>query len=150
MVTGLWVATGAEVSIAMRPKAYAEPVNVVLTTMCRLTISAAVVCITMFVPNQSHARDDGRFANSPLEEWFDRLASKNGLCCTFADGVSVQDVDWDTQNGRYRVRIQGEWIEVPDAAVITEPNRFGPAVVWPYNDRYGNTQIRCFIPGAGT
>jgi len=53
----------------------------------------------MFVPNQSHARDDGRFANSPLKEWFDRLASKNGLCCTFADGVSVQDVDWDTQMG---------------------------------------------------
>ena len=34
--------------------------------------------------------------------------------------------------------------------VVTEPNRFGPAVVWPYNDRYGNTQIRCFMPGAGT
>jgi len=32
----------------------------------------------------------------------------------------------------------------------SEPNRFGPAVVWPYNDRYGNTQIRCFMPGAGT
>jgi hypothetical protein len=26
----------------------------------------------------------------------------------------------------------------------------GPAVVWPFNDRYGNTQIRCFMPGAGT
>ena len=37
-----------------------------------------------------------------------------------------------------------------DSAVVTEPNRFGPAVVWPYNDRYGNTQIRCFMPGAGT
>ena len=48
------------------------------------------------------------------------------------------------------VRIYGQWIVVPDAAVVTEPNRFGPAVVWPYNDRYGNTQIRCFMPGAGT
>jgi len=64
--------------------------------------------------------------------------------------VSVQDVDWDTQDGHYRVRIQGEWVVVPDAAVVTEPNRFGPAVVWPYNDRYGNAQIRCFLPGAGT
>ena len=62
----------------------------------------------------------------------------------------MQDVDWDTQDGRYRVRIYGQWIVVPDAAVVTEPNRFGPAVVWPYNDRYGNTQIRCFMPGAGT
>ena len=134
----------------MRPKACAAPVDVVVITRYRLTMAVAVVCMTVFVPNHSHARDDGRFANSPLKEWFDRLASKNGLCCAFADGVSVQDVDWDTQDGHYRVRIQGEWIEVPDAAVITEPNRFGPAVVWPYNDRYGNTQIRCFMPGAGT
>jgi len=134
----------------MRPKACAAPVDVVVITRYRLTMAVAVVCMTVFVPNHSHARDDGRFANSPLKEWFDRLASKNGLCCAFADGVSVQDVDWDTRDGHYRVRIQGEWIEVPDAAVITEPNRFGPAVVWPYNDRYGNTQIRCFMPGAGT
>ena len=76
--------------------------------------------------------------------------AETDLCCAFADGVSVQDVDWDTQDGHYRVRIQGEWIVVPDAAVVTEPNRFGPTVVWPYNDRYGNTQIRCFMPGAGT
>jgi hypothetical protein len=134
----------------MRPKANTAGVDFVEATRYRLTIAVAVVCITMFGLNHSHARDDGRFANSPLKEWFDRLASKNGLCCAFADGVSVQDVDWDTQDGHYRVRIQGEWIEVPDAAVITEPNRFGPTVVWPYNDRYGNTQIRCFMPGAGT
>ena len=124
--------------------------SMLVTTRHRLTMAVAVVCMTVFVPNHSHARDDGRFANSPLKGWFDRLASKNGLCCAFADGVSVQDVDWDTQDGHYRVRIQGEWIEVPDAAVITEPNRFGPAVVWPYNDRDGNTRIRCFMPGAGT
>ena len=31
-----------------------------------------------------------------------------------------------------------------------EPNRFGPAVVWPYHAGDGTTQIRCFIPGAGT
>ena len=67
----------------------------------------------------------------------------------FCRRCQVQDVDWDTQDGHYRVRIHGEWIVLPDAAVVTEPNRFGPTVVWPYNDRYGNTQIRCFMPGAG-
>ena len=30
-------------------------------------------------------RDNGRYANSPLKSWFDRLASGNGLCCSFAD-----------------------------------------------------------------
>jgi hypothetical protein len=60
----------------------------------------------------------------------------------------VQDVDWDTQDGRYRVRLQGEWVVVP-TALASEPNRFGPAVVWPYFDANGATQIRCFMPGAG-
>ena len=119
--------------------------------MCRLTnLAALVLYLTTLVSNQLNARDDGRFANSPLKPWFDRLASGKGLCCSFADGFSVQDVDWDTQDGQYRVRIYGQWFVVPDDAVVAEPNRFGPAVVWPYNDRYGNTQIRCFMPGAGT
>jgi hypothetical protein len=97
------------------------------------------------------ARDDGRYANSPLKSWFDQLASGKGLCCSFADGFSIQDVDWDTAgpDGTYRVRIHGEWINVPPNAVVTEPNRFGPAVVWPYMDGDGQTQIRCFLPGAG-
>lgn len=112
--------------------------------------AAVALCINAFIPSQLLAHDDGRFANSPLKTWFDRLASGKGLCCSFADGVSVQDVDWDTtQEGRYRVRLNGQWIVVPDAAVVTEPNRFGPAVVWPYQDVNGVTQIRCFIPGAG-
>ena len=95
------------------------------------------------------ARDDGRYANSPLKSWFDQLASGKGLCCSFADGFSVDNVDWDTQDGHYRVRLYGEWIVVPDNAVVTEPNKFGPAIVWPYMDTDGQTQIRCFLPGAG-
>jgi hypothetical protein len=95
------------------------------------------------------ARDDGRYASSPLKSWFDRLASGKGLCCSFADGFRVDDVDWDTQDGHYRVRLNGEWIVVPDNAVVTEPNKFGPAVVWPYMGTDGQTQIRCFLPGAG-
>ena len=109
--------------------------------MHKLAVALTALCVTVVVPHHSYARDDGRFANSPLKPWFDRLV---------ADGVSVQDVDWDTQDGHYRVRIYGQWLVVPDDAVVTEPNRFGPAVVWPYNDRYGNTQIRCFMPGVGT
>ena len=95
------------------------------------------------------ARDDGRYANSPLKSWFDRLASGNGLCCSFADGFRVDDVDWDTQDGHYRVRLNGEWIVVPDSSVVSEPNKFGPAVVWPYMGTDGQTQIRCFLPGTG-
>ena len=102
--------------------------------------------------SRAHANDDGRFADSPLKAWFDRLASGKGLCCSFADGVSIEDVDWDTTGDAdfpYRVRLDGQWVKVPAAAAVTEPNKFGRAVVWPYKDAEGTTQIRCFMPGAG-
>jgi hypothetical protein len=95
------------------------------------------------------ARDDGRYANDPLKYWFDNLTSSNGKCCSFADGFSVSDVDWDTEDGHYRVLLHGEWINVPNSSVVTEPNRYGPAVVWPYMDSNGNIYIRCFLPGSG-
>jgi hypothetical protein len=94
------------------------------------------------------ARDDGRYANEPLHAWFDQLASRRGPCCSFADGHAIEDVDWDTHDGQYRVRLQGQWINVPEDAVVTEPNKFGRAVVWPYMNVLGATQIRCFLPGA--
>jgi hypothetical protein len=121
-------------------------------TMHRLTSLALTVmalCMLVSIPGRVFAHDDGRYAGAPLKAWFDQLASGKGLCCSFADGVSVENVDWDTQNGRYRVRMKGQWFVVPDSAVVTEPNRFGPAVVWPYQDTDGITQIRCFLPGAG-
>jgi hypothetical protein len=120
--------------------------------MQTLTASALAVValgVNALVPSHLLAHDDGRFADSPLKPWFDRLASGKGLCCSFADGVKVENVDWDTQQGHYRVRLNGQWVLVPDAAVVTEPNRYGPAVVWPYKDSDGTTLIRCFMPGAG-
>ena len=81
------------------------------------TVAVVALSMTMFVANGVSARDpDGRYANHPLKQWFDQLASGKGLCCSFADGFSVQDVDWDTQDGRYRVRLQGEWVVVPNGA----------------------------------
>jgi hypothetical protein len=118
------------------------------TLTCRVLTIVALCAIALF-PTSVSAHDDGQYANSALKTWFDKLASGKGLCCSFADGVSVQDVDWDTQGGSYRVRVDGQWVVVPDAAVVSEPNKFGPAVVWPYRDFQGATQIRCFLPGTG-
>ena len=80
----------SELLIEMRPSAHATAIDAVVTTMYRLTAAVAVVCTTVFAPNHLCAYDDGRFANSPLNEWFDHLATRNGLCCAFADGVSLQ------------------------------------------------------------
>jgi hypothetical protein len=119
--------------------------------MNRLIILVAIALISTALP--AGARDDGRYEGSPLKSWFDSLASGKGLCCSFADGQTIEDVDWDTQRDGdrvvYRVRIDGQWIVVPDAALVTQPNKFGSAVVWPYKDGDGVTQIRCFLPGAG-
>src|SRR5262249_15602882 len=116
------------------------------------TVIAAAAAVSVAATIPAGARDDGRYANSPLKSWFDQLASGKGLCCSFADGVTIEDVDWDTGSakGGYRVRLAGAWIDVPETALIKEPNKFGPAVVWPYRDIDGITQIRCFLPGAGT
>lgn len=94
-----------------------------------------------------YGRDiDGRYAGSPLKSWFDGLRSGRGPCCSDADGTALSDVDWDTKDGHYRVRIDGEWLDVPDDAVITEPNRAGLTMVWPIRGYQGIT-IRCFMPG---
>jgi hypothetical protein len=82
-----------------------------------------------------------------LNEWFNRLASGKGLSCSFADGFAVSDVDWESKNGHYRVRLENNWIDVPDDALITEPNRAGRTMVWPMRFN-GETFIRCFMPGS--
>ena len=92
---------------------------------------AMVVALLIGLSNSAFARDDGSYANDTLKHWFDNLTSSNGNCCSFADGLSVSDVDWDTKDGHYRVLLHGEWINVPNSSVVTEPNRYGPAVVLP-------------------
>jgi len=66
-----------------------------------------------------------------LNGWFNKLQSGRGLCCSFADGFAVSDVDWESKDGHYRVRLENIWIDVPDDALITVPNRVGRTMVWP-------------------
>ena len=86
-----------------------------------------------------------------LNGWFDKLASGRGLCCSDADGTALSDVDWESKHGHYRVRLGGEWIDVPDDALVTVPNRAGRTMVWPMPMIEGDTiRIRCFMPGSMT
>jgi hypothetical protein len=108
-----------------------------------------IILIFLLLWSPALAHDAGR---PELDEWFNRLASGKGLCCSFADGFAVSDFDWESKDGHYRVRLDGEWVDVPDEALITEPNRAGRTMVWPYKaDRWTDhphTEIRCFIPGS--
>ncbi len=112
-----------------------------------LPLAAAAAIIAAPV---ARAHDDGRYANSPLKGWFESLHSKGGgPCCANADGTTLSDVDWDTKDGHYRVRLDGQWVDVPPDTVITEPNRIGRTIVWPYYLN-GHAVIRCFMPGTMT
>ena len=87
-------------------------------------------------------RDDGRFADNPLKPWFDSLRSAKGYCCSEADG---KETEYDINETHYYVPVDGVWVQVPDDAVIHEPNKLGRPMLW--LDPRQN--IRCFIPGSG-
>ena len=97
-----------------------------------------------------------------LNEWFNNLYSQGkpdggfkAHCCSNQDGALVKDAEWDTYRGpdgisHYKVMIEQKWINVPDEAVVTDPNKYGPAMVWGSREWYGDTgsyHIRCFMPG---
>lgn len=133
--------------LAKRPRPGRRAWSIVAASI--LLLGAA----SLLVLHTAAARDlDGRYANSPLKGWFERLASSKGPCCADADGQALSDVDWQSKDGHYRVRIDGEWLDVPDAAVIKEPNRAGRTMVWPlYHRAVGAivaVEIRCFMPGS--
>jgi len=120
-----------------------------------ILVALAVVFIVggrIAAPDIAAARDlDGRFANSPLHNWFESLHSDKGPCCSDADGTALSDVDWEVRDGHYRVRIEGQWWDVPEEAVIKEPNRSGRTMVWPVYyrelDSLLRIEVRCFIAG---
>jgi hypothetical protein len=115
----------------------------------------AVVAAILLAFQSAYARDpDGRFANSPLKPWFEKLSSGKGPCCSDADGSVVLDSDWESKDGHYRVRIKDKWWDVPTESVVTEPNKIGRTMVWPVYfwklDSLDRVEIRCFMPGAMT
>ena len=114
-----------------------------------LEATIALIASAALFTGNAVARDDGRFADSPLKPWFDSLRSAKGLCCSDADGSVVSDVDWESKDGHYRVRLEGLWIDVPDDAVIKVPNLAGRTMVWPLKGASG-ISIRCFLPGSMT
>ena len=122
--------------------------------MNRLILAFGIGFCLMLALQSAFPRDlDNRYAANPLHDWFEGLHSGKGPCCADADGALVQDADWESKDGHYRVRIEGEWIVVPDDVIIKEPNRDGRTIVWGYPTRgWGGVQkdsyvIRCFMPG---
>jgi hypothetical protein len=132
-----------------------RPRKAIVVGLLALWLTIIILCLGLLhATPRAFARDpDGRYAASPLKPWFDRLSSKKGLCCSDADGTALSDPDWKSNGGHYQVRLENRWIDVPEDAVITEPNRAGRTMVWPVyyrgmEDSDTRIDIRCFMPGS--
>jgi hypothetical protein len=121
------------------------------------------------VPGEEHHISDQRRAE--LNEWFNTVKSGRGPCCSNGDGDVVSDSDWVSQDkpgSHYRVKLPYDgnslisnrfmtdgknydwrWVDVPDDAVVTQPNLYGRTMVWPVMGE-GSKMIRCFMPGSMT
>ena len=117
-------------------------------------ICACIVLLTLSY--FAEAADHGQLGpTSPeVKAWANSLDNTLGEgCCSTADGWKPEEVEYDMKDNKYRVKIDGEWYDVPPFAVIRQPNRFGFPVVWYYktwlNGIRPSILIRCFIPGAG-
>lgn len=123
----------------------------------------ALVFLIWALVGVAHAHDA---IHPELTPWFKTLKSGKGMCCDGYDALHLSDVDWETQNketSHYRVRIpmnsadmakaamgeavETQWVDVPDDAVVTEPNRDGVTLVWPIYGYLG-ASVRCFLPGS--
>lgn len=130
-------------------------------------VLALIFVLLVVLPATVLARDpDGSYKrfNPQLHAWFDALKNReHGPCCSYADGQSIAVEDWGTQDRagtHYWVILDGEKTDVPDEALVDDPNRFGPAVVWVYQGYtydyahptggVAKKMIRCFMPGAMT
>jgi hypothetical protein len=92
------------------------------------------------------AFDNGQYENVPpdIRAWFKGVVAPNGVpCCDIADGHRTE---YDFRGGAYWVPIEGEWMPVPDHAIIRDRgNPVGEAVVW-YVHHRGGIIISCFVP----
>ena len=64
-----------------------------------------------------------------IRAWFKSVMAPNGVpCCDISDGHRT---DYDVREGTYWVPIEGQWMEVPERAIIRDRgNPVGEAVVW--------------------
>jgi hypothetical protein len=92
-------------------------------------------------------------------EFIKTRRNKEGvLCCDDGDGYQPDkdDITWDMKSGKYRVKVRGDWLEVPDSAKLDEANIVERAIVWlapsfvnggVAPSQYPFSPIVCFLPG---
>ncbi len=114
--------------------------------MRNLSQVALLACVSALT-GAALAFDNGQYDNvSPdIRAWFKAVTAPNGVpCCDIADGHRT---DYDFRKGAYWVPIEGQWMAVPERAIIRDyGNPVGQAVVWYVHHRGGIIIISCFVP----
>ena len=105
----------------------------------RRLAEVALLAIVSTLTGTALAFDNGQYDNVPpdIRAWFKAVTAPNGVpCCDISDG----------HRSAYWVPIEGQWMAVPERAVIRDRgNPIGQAVVW-YVHHRGNIIISCFVP----
>ena len=113
--------------------------------MRRLAPFALLACLSVLA-SAAIAFDNGQYDNvaPDIRAWFKSVMAPNGVpCCDISDGHRTT---YDVRQGAYWVPIEGEWMVVPERAVIRDRgNPVGEAVVW-YVHHRGSIVISCFVP----
>jgi hypothetical protein len=113
--------------------------------MRRLAPFALLACLSVLA-SAAIAFDNGQYDNvaPDIRAWFKSVTAPNGVpCCDISDGHRTT---YDVRQGTYWVPIDGEWMAVPERAIVRDRgNPVGEAVVW-YVHHRGGIIISCFVP----
>lgn len=112
----------------------------------RRSAQLALLMYLLTLGGVSFAFDSGQYENVPadIRAWFKSVIAPNGVpCCDISDGHRTE---YDFREGAYWVPIEGQWMAVPERAIIrNRGNPVGEAVVW-YVHHRGSIVISCFVP----
>ncbi len=119
--------------------------TLIMVTVFKVKVLALAAILVLMGVASAHIHD-----RSDLDDWAKSLNNAGGIpCCDNQEASPVADPDWKVDaSGRFAVRLEGAWEEVPDSAIVHVNNRYGPTLVW-YTAYGGQVYIRCFLPGAG-
>jgi hypothetical protein len=102
----------------------------------------AIAGMLALVPAWAH--DHSNPANN---EWLKQQRNQNGnLCCDGDDWTRADDLEWSAESGRYKVKVEGQWLDVPPEALTQAPNKMGHVLVW-LRRLNGQPVVFCFAPG---
>src|SRR5262245_23617447 len=98
------------------------------------TLAQGLTFIVFSFPASAHLQH-GEWSKLPpeIKRWFQDQRIPNNpafSCCNEADADEVEE---DIRGGQYFIRSDmtgGQWVQVPDEAIIRTPNKFGRPVAW--------------------